>query len=94
MGSERGEAMTGTARVILHNHCTAIIEIEEWAVPYMEREIEKRLRSSEPLPWRNDPQGVKVDLVLETGVKQPRWRFFLDKDDGVLANDNEGEEPE
>jgi hypothetical protein len=82
MGCEWGEAMSDTVRVILHNHCTATIEIKKSKLPDMEKEIEQRFRSHEPFPWRNHPEGIKVDLILETGVKQPRWRFFLDSTDG------------
>jgi hypothetical protein len=53
--------MTGTVKVILHNHRTVTLDIKQGKLPDMEREIEQRLRSSEPLPWRNDPEGVKAD---------------------------------
>jgi hypothetical protein len=79
--------MSDAVRVILHNHCTATVEIKKAALPDMEQAIEQRLRSPEPLPWRNDPEGVKVDLVLETGTKKPRWKFFLGND-AVAKSEN------
>ena len=74
--------MTDTIKVILHNRSTATIEIKDASQPDMEQEIEQRLRSPEPLPWRNDPEGVKADIILKTRVLRPRKRFSLKDDEG------------
>jgi hypothetical protein len=74
--------MNDTVRVILHNQCTATIEIKDASQPDMEQEIAQRLRSPEPLPWTNDPEGIKADIILQTRVLRPRRRFILNNDEG------------
>jgi hypothetical protein len=48
----------------------------------VEKAIAEKLRSDEGIVWRNNPEGVNVDCILNSTIWKPRRRFYLKDGEG------------
>ncbi len=69
-------------QVLAHKSCTATFTVTAGTRAEMETAIADKLRSDTELVWKDDPEGISVDVISPSGVWRPCKRISLSKDDG------------